>query len=808
VRICGRLASRLKRLGGRVTALTWLVAVWPVMAMATSGKDDAGFKFFEDKVRPILALHCYECHGPSSGAGKAKLRMDSLDGLLKGGRSGPALVRGEPERSLLILAVRHEGDVAMPPKKKLSQLEIDTLAAWIKMGAPWPAAVEGTSRPSQAANQPRWDERARNHWAFQPRRSARPPKVSGSTWPLGPIDRFILAKLEEMGIAPSAPASRRALLRRATFDLTGLPPSAEEVDAFLADSSPLAFTRVVDRLLASPHYGQRWGRHWLDVARYADSNGMDDNLAYSDAWRFRDYVILSFNADKPYDRFLSEQIAGDLLAEREPARRDELVVATGFLAIGPKMLAEDDPVKQQMDIVDEQLDTVSRVFMAISMGCARCHDHKFDPIDMSDYYGLAGIFKSTRTMLSHRVDSKWNVTGLGTVGAALRLDDLEQIIDRHDNLLVNGNPARMGAGIREAHTRLLEEAKQEYTSIPKAMAVVDGTPSDVEIFLRGNHLTRGALVPRRFPAILSRGERPVIDRTHSGRLELARWLTAPEHPLSSRVIVNRVWRWHFGRGLVASVDNFGRLGQLPTHPELLDWLASWLLDQGWSLKRLHRVIMLSQTYQMGTRWIQHASQVDPENAYLWRMPRRRLDAEVLRDSILFVAGQLDPKIGGTLLQTTPFQDLSAGGASRSPALYESTRRSVYLPVLRGALYEVYRTFDFPDPAYSSGDRSVTTVAAQALFMMNSTIMERASASLAASLLDDSRVDDRARMARACRRILGRPAAVEELELWSAFLDRYQTIAGLSEQDPATARRLAWQGLCRALLSSNEFVYVE
>ncbi len=429
--------------------LIGLVAAQPVVATAAPRTDDGGSKLFEDKVRPIFARHCYECHGPASGAGKAKLRVDSLDGLLKGGRSGPALVRGEPERSLLILAVRHEGDVAMPPEMKLSPLEIETLARWIKMGTPWPAAAQGTIRPTEVASQsqPRWDESARSYWAFQPRRSVQPPAVRDTQRPLSPIDRFILAKLEEKGIAPGPPASKQTLLRRATLDLTGLPPSSEEIEDFLADLSPLAFERVVDRLLASPHYGERWGRHWLDLVRYADSNGMDDNLAYSDAWRFRDYVIASFNADKAYDQFVREQIAGDLLAEVEPVRRDELVIATGFLAIGPKMLAEDDPVKQQMDIVDEQLDTACRVFMAISMGCARCHDHKFDPLDMSDYYALAGIFKSTRTMLSHRVDSKWNVTGLGTIGAALRLDDLEQIIDRHDNLLVNGNPAQMGGAL-------------------------------------------------------------------------------------------------------------------------------------------------------------------------------------------------------------------------------------------------------------------------------------------------------------------------------------------------------------------------
>ncbi len=804
----GRFGSKAWRCGVVAGFVAGTIATLGGNACRAAIDEAAGFKFFEDSVRPILAGRCYECHGPASGAGKAKLRIDSLEAILKGGRSGPALVKGVPDQSLLILAVRHEVDVAMPPKTKLPKNEIDILVSWVKMGAPWPETGQGTMRTTSLAGGPRWDDRARGFWAFQPRREVAPPNVADARWPLSAIDRFILAKLEGKKIAHAVPAGKREVLRRATLDLTGLPPSAAEIDAFVADRSPLALERVLDRLLASPHYGQRWGRHWLDLVRYADSNGMDDNLAYSDAWRYRDYLIASFNADKPFDQFVREQLAGDLLTEAEPARRDELVVATGFLAIGPKMLAEDDPVKQQMDIVDEQLDTTCRVFMALSMGCARCHDHKFDPLDMSDYYGLAGIFKSTRTMLSHRVDSKWNVTGLGELAAALRLDDLEEIIDRHDNLLVNGNPERMGAGVREAHTKLLEEAKREYAGIPKAMAVVDGTAGDLEIFLRGNHLTRGPVVPRRFPAILAGNDQRSIDSKHSGRLELARWLTEPSHPLVARVIVNRVWRWHFGRGLVGSVDNFGRLGQLPTHPELLDWLANRLVKEGWSLKRLHKEIMLSSAYQMSTQWDQHASGADPENSLWWRMPRRRMEAEELRDSILLAAGLLDLRMGGTLIQTAPFQDLSSGGVSRSPAIYESFRRSIYLPILRGALYEVYRVFDFPDPASSIGDRSITTVAAQALFMMNSRILERASTSLAASLLEDTQVSDRERMTRACQRILGRPAAEEELELWAKFLERYCAAAASTGRDPAVTRGLAWQGLCRALFSSNEFMYVE
>jgi Protein of unknown function (DUF1553)/Protein of unknown function (DUF1549)/Planctomycete cytochrome C len=777
-------------------------------ASAESRADEAGFKFFEDKVRPILANHCYECHGPASGDGKANLRLDSSSAVLKGGRSGPALIPGEPERSLMILAVRHEGDVSMPPKTKLAPNEISAIETWIKMGARWPGTTTSELPAKPTAGQPRWDDQARRFWAFQARGTVCPPEVVDLGWPLSPVDRFILTKLEAKGIQPAKPAHNRDLLRRATFDLIGLPPTPLESDAFLRDDDPLAFERALDRLLASPAYGERWGRHWLDLVRYADSNGMDDNLAYSDAWRYRDYVIATFNADKSFDQFLEEQLAGDLLAESDPKRRDELIVATGFLAIGPKMLAEDDPVKQQMDIVDEQLDTTSRVFMALTMGCARCHDHKFDPLEQSDYYALAGIFKSTQTMISHRVDSKWNTTGLGSIQAALRLDDLEQIIDRHDNLLVNGNPVRMPSGAREAHTELLEAAKREYAAIPKAMAVVEGTPGDLAIFLRGNHLTRGPLVARRFPAILTGRNGPALDPKHSGRLALARWLSGASHPLTARVIVNRVWRWHFGRGLVSSVDNFGKLGQLPTHPELLDWLANKLVSQGWSLKRLHKEIMLSRTYQMSTRWDRHAATVDPENSLLWRMPRRRLEAEELRDSILAAGGLLERRMRGTLLASSPFQDLSADGLARRPSLYESSRRSVYLPVLRGALHEMYRTFDFPDPAVSSGDRAVTTVATQALFMMNSPLVAESCSNLAAKLLADDCITEQDRLGQVCQSILRRPAEPEELEEWSAFLARYETFAISSGKDPAARHRMAWEGLCRALLSSNEFLYVE
>jgi mono/diheme cytochrome c family protein len=783
----------------------------PDAAIKVAPPDGAGFKLFETQVRPLLVEHCYECHGPDVGDGEGGLRLDSRHAILHGGKSGPAIVPADPATSLLILAVKHDGAVAMPPKRKLAQREIDSLADWVRIGAPWPgdetpASPGPTGTDAQPAGDT-WDEQARSFWAFQLPRRTEPPAVAASTWSGTPVDRFIRASLDAAGLAPAPRADKRTLLRRVTLDLIGIPPTREELNAFLQDNSSDAFARVVDRLLASPLYGERWGRHWLDVVRYADSNGMDDNLAYSDAWRYRDYVIAAFNADRPFDRFIHEQLAGDLLASDEPARRDELTIATGFLSIGPKMLAEDDPQKQQLDIVDEQIDTTCRVFMGLTMGCVRCHDHKFDPLSMADYYGLAGIFKSTRTMLSYRVDSKWNATGLGSPEAAFRVADLEQIIDRHDNALVNGNTGAMTADERGAHTKLLEAARQEYASLPKAMAVAEGTGEDQAILLRGNHLTRGPVVSRRFPTILAGTEQPAIGRDRSGRLELAHWLTTPDHPLTARVIVNRVWRWHFGRGLVRTVDNFGRLGEVPSHPELLDWLATTFMADGWSLKQLHRHMLLTETYQMARDWNEHAAQVDPENRLLWHRARQRMEPEIIRDSLLAVSGELDRTAGGTLLVTTPFQNLGLGGLARKPELYQSNRRSVYLPVLRSALYDVFQAFDFPDPATMNGDRATTTVASQALFMLNHELVEKSAARLADAMLAQATASDNDRFDLLAQTVLGRAAVDDDCHDWQMFLTRYESVPSLQTATAEQRRRAAWQGLCRALLASNEFVYL-
>ena len=774
-----------------------------------SGVDPAMLEFFEKRVRPILANRCYPCHGPDAGQGQAGLRLDSLAGMLRGGRSGPAMAPGDPRKSLFILAINHDTFVQMPPKTKLPQAEIQTLSEWVRTGAPWPNAEIPAVQPSAASSDHAdFTEEEKSFWAFQPVVEPTVPAVENPDWAKTTIDRFVLAQLEAKGLRPAQAADKRTLIRRATIDLHGLPPTRGEVAAFLADDSSDAFARVVERLLASPRYGERWGRHWLDVARYADSNGMDDNLTYADAWRYRDYVIAAFNDDKSYDQFVREQLAGDLLTTWSDESRAESLIATGFLMVGPKMLAEDDPVKQQMDIADEQLDTSARAFMGLTMGCARCHDHKYDPLRIADYYSLAGIFKSTGTMISYRVDSKWNATALESSELNKRLSELEREIDAHDDVLVNGNMEKMSSEEREKHEQNLEAAKRGYASIPKAMAVTEGKVEDLPIFLRGNHLTPGKLAPRGFPRILAGDRRRHISDKQSGRREFAEWLTAPEHPLTARVMVNRIWKWHFGQGIVRSPNNFGRLGERPDNQPLLDWLTIQFIESGWSVKAMHRLILFSNSYQMSTTSNHHNLEVDPENRLLWRRDRLRMEVEVIRDSLLAVSGQLDLTMGGTLIPHMNFVNLSSEGKARDPALYESRRRSVYLPVLRSALYEVFQSFDFPAPAVTNGQRSRTTVASQALFMMNSKLMLEASNRLAEQLLAEPARDDKQRIARAYELVLLRSPSTQETKEWLDFLAEYQQGPHSEIVEAGPQHRRAWQGLCRVLLSSNEFVYVD
>ena len=1084
-----------------------------------------GAEFFEKNVRPLFAQRCWGCHvagdHPMGG-----LRLDSRESVLQGGSRGTAIVAGKPEESLLIRAVRQTSStLRMPPGGKLTDPEIATLAQWVAMGAPW-----GSARVPQP------EKTSQKFWAFTPPKDSVVPAVKNSSWVKSPIDAFVLDALEAKGLTPAPPSGKRELIRRATFDLTGLPPTPEEVQAFLIDHEPDAFAHVVDRLLASPRYGERWGRHWLDVARYADSNGLDENLVYRNAFRYRDYVIQAFNKDKPYDQFVREQLAGDLLPDaNDLATTFERWTATGFLSLGAKMLAEDDPVKMEMDIVDEQLDTSARTFMGLTVGCARCHDHKFDPIPQADYYSMAGIFKSSKTMENFKVVAKWHEyvlapaedrarlkaheekieakskeidrltkaenrklaedarnkvsayllaasdvlqyariplkptldaagktpgpgvvvrtagsfdrgnaprklekgkpnapsgekgpffaeydvtlvaagdyqldmleeeTGEGTADISvngalmkkgaravenraaspdaggwsvagifhfaagrntLRLEHKsrfpyfeklsiapssipagmpvpksnvqiarqysinpgfldhwveemrrakgaphsvlfawyafeakgsldpsslsawtspaaelfqgfqpktrEQLAARYQELFQKADrewkalqatlprpvvsdpdgemedsakkdakhaglpsasleafrellyakagpfrapeeaPQYFPAAVQEQLARLekehkeLEAAKPEY---PQAMGVCEGTKiGDLPIHIRGSHWTLGPTVPRRFLRVIAGENQPVIPEGQSGRLQLAEWLTEPDHPLTSRVMANRIWRWHFGRGIVPSVDNFGRLGEPPSNLPLLDWLALRFVEHGWSIKQMHRLIMLSNTYQMSTAYDARAAEADPENVLLWRANRRRLEAEEIRDAIMAVSGNLDFTPGGSIL-TYKDREYVSDTEKRGGGDYDRNRRAVYIPVVRSSMYEVFQAFDLPDPSTSNGDRNATVVAPQALFMMNGSVVLTHTRVMAEKLLARGDLDDAGRVRDAYERALGRPPSAKEIDRALSFIAQVEHAMEGRNPDPVKHRVFAWQSFCKALVASNEFIYL-
>lgn len=812
-----------------LTVLSAIALGGPAQAAAPAAAD---LEFFEKKIRPLLVEHCYSCHSALAKKLRGGLHLDSAEGWLKGGDRGPAVKPGDPDRSLLIAAVKHEDELLeMPPRGKLTDQQIALLTRWVSMGAPAPRveAAKATipARPTDLT-------KAREFWSLKAPADPPMPPVADAAWPRSALDRFILAALEAKGLTPATPADKRTLIRRATFDLIGLPPTPEEIDAFLKDDAPDAFAKVVDRLLASPHYGERWGRHWLDVARYADSNGLDENVAHGNAWRYRDYVVAAFNRDKPYDQFVLEQVAGDLLPAATTAQKHERLTATGFLSLGPKVLAEVDEQKMEMDIVDEQVDVVGRTFMGLTLGCARCHDHKFDPISTADYYGLAGVFKSTRTMETFKKVARWHENSLATEDELKRkaardkenaakkeankkqTEDLQKQLDaaqkQRDQATAEKQRTQLSERVRSLMadlTRLKDAGKEldalaKAEDLPSAMGVSEGKVVDTKIHVRGSHLTLGPLVPRRIPLVLADSTPPLFGEKQSGRLELARWLVEGDHPLTGRVMANRIWRWHFGRGLVASPDNFGTLGARPTNPPLLDWLAHRFVETGWSVKAMHRLIMLSSTYQMSSADSPTAERIDPENRMFWRVDVRRLEAEPIRDALLAVGGKLDRTIGGSLLRVKN-RDYFFDHTSRDNTDYSSPRRSIYLPVVRNHLYDMFELFDYPDASVTNGDRATTTVAPQALLMMNSELVLQSSANLAAVLLSRPELDDAGRIALLHEIAYGRPPSPDESRRASAYLGRLGQTLG--ENHDQAQRVAAWQALCQVILASNEFIYV-
>ena len=793
---------------------------------------DEQVRFFETRIRPVLVDRCHGCHGPEKQW--SGLRLDSREAMLQGGERGPALNPGDPEASRIIETIRHTNpDLKMPEDEPLSAAQIADFELWVSWGAPFPSATP----VSPTVRDP-------NHWAFRPLAQAPPPEVQRKDWPVSPLDAFVLAEMERAGLAPAEPAEKPSLIRRATFDLTGLPPTSEEIEAFLSDDSEDAYPRLVDRLLASPAYGERWGRHWLDVARYADSNGLDENVAHGAAWRYRDYVVSTFARDLPFDRFVIEQLAGDLLPAATQGERHERLIATGFLGIGPKVLAEVNEAKMRLDIIDEQIDTLGKAFMGLTLGCARCHDHKFDPIDATDYYALAGILQSTRGMDTYTKVAKWHENLLPSAEATAmqaeydsRLAEKKQAIERLKGDAERqvregkiGTGAENSPGSRPANAptpedqfpesvraelaKLREELvtlEKSPPELPAAMGVCEDAIADAAIRVRGNPLNLGQTVPRGVPQVLKGSDEPRFSPVESGRRELAEWLVGRHHPLTARVLVNRVWRWRFGAGLVRSTDNFGTLGERPSHPELLDWLALGLIDHGWSLKWLHREMLLSSVYRQshraeGNTAAINTAAIDPENRWLARFSPRRLEAEEIRDALLATSGQLDRTMGGSLLKVKNRAYLF-DHTSIDTTEYTSLRRSLYLPVIRNHVYDFFQLLDFPNPSTPEGNRVTTTVAPQALLMLNSDLVMKAADALADRLLATPG-DDARRISRLYVLAFGREPTPAETQANLSFLEEMANDPANETLDVAQRRRAAWGVLCHVTYASNEFIYVE
>ena len=745
--------------------------------------------FFETQIRPLLSEHCYECHAGESRILRGGLRLDHREGVLQGGDSGPAIVAGNPEASLLMQAVRYQS-MEMPPAGRLPERQIELLAEWIRRGAPDPRIDVPAARL-----QPVDWEAGRNHWAFQPVPHVVPPEEPDAGWATNPIDRFIRSRLRQEGLEPSPVADRRTLIRRATFDLTGLPPTPEQTAAFVNDPAADAFERVVERLLESPAYGERWGRHWLDLVRYATTNGADENHGLPEAWRYRDWVIRSLNADLPLDQFLVQQLAGDLLPVPEDERAaGDLLTATGLLVLGAKMLAEQDKEKMLIDIVDEQVDTISRTMLGLTLSCARCHDHKFDPLSARDYYALAGIFYSTRTMQNRDFVSKWLERPLPSRELTERRQEHQQ---RMDSVKAAAERLTAAGQKDEAASRQaeLEKLRKEQPQFEMVMAVEEGAHCNLPVHLRGNHLKPGPeLIPRGMPSILTEiAPTEPISAEASGRLQLAHWLVSPEQPLTARVMVNRLWMWHFGRPLMRSPSNWGLKADLPSHPELLDWLAGELRHRGWSLKSMHRLILSSRSWQMASVPRLDYQELDPENRLLWRQNRRRLEAEAVRDSVLFTGGGLDRTLGGP------------------PAGVEAPRRAVYLPIDRAALYEMFSTFDYVETAGHIEQRPTTIVPNQALFLLNSGLVHEQSRRLAEGQGGAETPFPSAAADELCSRLFevlyGRPATAEERAEVTAFLQQIdQSLSG--DADAGERRLQCWATLCRTLMAGNQFLFVD
>lgn len=831
------------------SCLLLLLIVW-IGSTADAGEpSENGVEYFETHIRPLLVERCYSCHSERADQREGGLRLDSRPGWTEGGEHGPAIVPGDVEASLLIRAVRYaDPDLQMPPDRKLTEEEIRHLEHWVRIGAPDPR--DDAQRAEQAEPSPSDPVAGREHWAYRPLAHAVPRPVTLADWPRSTIDEFVLAELESRQLRPAPDADRQTFVRRLYFQLLGLPPTPEQVAAFVSDERPDALERLVDELLNSPHFGELWGRHWLDLARYADSNGLDENFLFREAWRYRNWVIAAVNADMPFDRFVLEQIAGDLLPYESIEQRDRQRIAAGFLVIGPKVLLGNDPQNQKMEVADEQLDTIGRALLGQTLGCARCHDHKFDPIPTADYYALAGILTSTQVMERRYMLGEQRVmerlVGLGPDGDELDTEyerywrRLPRVREQHKHaqaaleLLEKEETEALQKLANEQERAVApealdtEKAKEERIAAqralvdelqhtiahpppipPRAMIPADEEkPSNESIRIAGQFNRLGKEVPRGFLQVLC--TTPVdLPTEQSGRVELARWLTDAETgagSLTARVLANRLWHHLMGRGIVRTVDNFGRMGEAPSHPELLDYLAAELIASGWSMKSLVREIVLSRTFGLSSKHDEACHAIDPENVYLWRAHRRRLEPEAMRDAMRMAAGELDLRP----MESTVWylgDQATAVGDNKNRRRTDFPCRSVYLPVIRNDLPEIFEAFDFADPHATTGMRPQTTVAAQGLFLLNhDSVMDMALAT--------------ARRLIAASGDIEPPRVVEQLFTWTVGApptdserDSIVQFVGvmsdeLAEQGVEDARLQAWALACHAVFASSRFQILE
>ena len=725
------------------------------------------------------------------------------------------MVPGKSAESLLYRAIQQTGELKMPPgKAPLAPSDVETIRQWIDAGAKWPEATSGTPRTAS------W-------WAFRKPRRPEIPAVKNSAWVRTPVDAFILHTLEEKGLRPAPPLDKEALIRRASYDLIGLPPSPEDVRRFVNDRSADAYEKLIERLLASPQYGERWGRHWLDVARYADSTGFESDLYYRNSWRYRDWVIRWFNDDRPYDEFVKAQIAADeiwpddnelqgiYILSKQKAQNLDRRIGTGMFTVGPMDPSSAlDGAQLRYDRLTDMADTAGAAFLGLSMGCARCHDHKFDPISQKDYYRLQAIFAGSEPRDIPAVDAVKVVTYWKSINKQLEVDHLKSEVKRIDDQVRKRSGKRKdlaGAYTPEetaARDRLLRKLAEDYVSLPDPYPVATVLAHreivpEVHVAIRGDFRNPGERVAPGIPAVLADGGDAIggdaIDAAHP-RKALALWLTSPDHPLTARVMVNRIWQWHFGRGIVATPNDFGRQGEPPSHPELLDWLATEFVARGWSIKAMHRMVMLSNAYRMSDQFDEKNAATDAENRYLWRMNRTRLDAEAVRDAVLACAGTLNPKMGGApVIPPLAVDEVNAlGEISQWPAtldLREPLRRSVYMYAKRTFRLPIMETFDAPDSSLSCSRRDVTNVAPQALALLNNEFVIARAKEFAERLrkIDPAHADSW--VTNGWEIALGRAPTAAERAKALALLDT-----------PDQSKALA--DFCLMLFNLNEFIYVE